>query len=315
MATAPVTRKGGNVREHALLELATRQHGLVERSQVLGLGLSEPALRHRVATGRLVRVHPGVYRVAGHVATRPQRLLAACLAAGEGSAVSHRAAAEEWSLADGFHDIVEIVTPRARWPRLRHVAVHRSTDLRPDHVTVRHGVPVTKPVRTLVDLGAVAPWTVPDALERGLTAKLFGLAAADAVLDDLGSKGRTGVGVFRRALDDRALGRDVPESILEVRMARLIRRRGIPMPAYQHWVTPDVRVDFAYPALMIAIEVDGFGVHGTPEATSADFVRQNRLVGLGWTVLRFTWRQVVKQPDQVARDVLVTYTAAMARKA
>jgi hypothetical protein len=299
------------MREHAFLELASRQHGLVERSQ---LELADATIVAWVAAGRLHRVHPGVYRVAGAPITREQGLLAACLAAGDGSAVSQRAAAHEWDLGQ-FPDVVEIVTPRARWPRLHGVRVHRSTDLRRDHVTVRHGLPVTKPLRTLVDLGQSAPWAVADALERGLTAKLFGLAAADAVLDDLGRKGRTGVGVLRLALDNRALGRDVPESLLEVRMARLIKRHGFPMPEYQYWATPDIRVDFAYPDLKIAIEVDGFGVHGTAEALSADLARQNRLVELGWIVLRFTWKQVVKQPDQVARTLLVTLSSHLPRKA
>lgn len=302
------------MREHALYELATSQKGLAERSQLLGIGLSEPAIRHRVETGRLVRVLPGVYSVNGIVMTREQRLLAACLAAGPESAVSHRAAAHDWYLGE-FPDVIEIVTPRPTWPRLRGVRVHRSTDLRGDHVTIRHGLPMTKPLRTLADLGQSAPWSVRDALERGLQSRLFGLAAADAVLDDLGRKGRTGVGILRRALDERALGRDVPESLLESRMARLLRRHSVRTPEYQHWATPQIRVDFAYPDLMIAVEVDGFGVHGTPAALSADLERQNRLVMLGWTVLRFTWRQVVKQPDAVAQTVLVTIAAAMARKA
>jgi very-short-patch-repair endonuclease len=301
------------VRDRALYDLTTGQKGLAERSQLLSL-MSEAAIRHRVATGRLVRAQPGVYRVAGAPVTREQRLLAACLAAGPGAAVSHRSATQEWALAD-FPDAVEIVTPRPRWPRLAGVHVHRSTDLRPDHVTIRHGMPVTKPLRTLADLGQSAPWAVTDALERGLASRLFGLAAADAVLDDLGRKGRTGIGILRRALDERALGRDVPESLLESRMARLLRRHGVPQPAYQHWVTSGIRVDFAYPDLRIAIEVDGFGVHGSASALSADLERQNRLVTLGWTVLRFTWVQVVKQPDHVARTVLVTLSAAMTRKA
>jgi very-short-patch-repair endonuclease len=298
------------VRDTALLDLAARQHALVERTQANQIGFDDDLLHRRVLAGRLVRVFPGVYRVAGAQTSHEQLLLAACLAAGPGSAVSHRAAAHEWELAE-FPDLVEIVTPRAQWPRLRGVRVHRSTDLRPDHVTVRHGFPITKPPRTLVDLGQSAPWAVADALERGLTAKLFGLAAADVVLDDLGRKGRTGVGVLRQALDNRALGRDVPESLLEVRMARLIKRHGIPMPEYQHVVVPGIRVDFAYPDRKIAIEVDGFGIHGTPAALSADLERQNRLVALGWIVLRFTWKQVVKQPDQVARTLLVTLARGM----
>jgi very-short-patch-repair endonuclease len=300
------------MREHSLLELASRQYGLVEWKQATTLGVSEKWLRHAVTAGRLVRVLPAVYRVAGAPITREQRLLAPCLAAGPGSAASHRSAAHEWGLAD-FADVVEIVTPRAQWPRLPGVVVHRSTDLRPDHVTVRHGLPVTKPLRTLVDLGAVVPWSVADALERGLTARLYAITAADAVLDDLGCKGRTGVGVFRQVLDNRALGRAVPDSLLEVRMARLLRRHDIPMPEFQHWVTDHIRVDFAYPELKIVIEVDGHGVHSTPEALAADLERQNRLVLLGWTVLRFTWKQVVKQPDVVARTVLDTLAAPVGR--
>ncbi|MCU1484040.1 MAG: hypothetical protein JWN67_786, partial [Actinomycetia bacterium] len=178
---------------HALDQLATRQHGLLERSQI---DRPDGTIAGWIAAGLLVRVHPSVYRLVGAPVTREQRLLAACLAAGPGAAVSHRAAAHGWGLAE-FPDVVEIVTPRPRWPRLRNVRVHRSTDLRDDHITVRHAVPTTKPLRTLVDLGAAAPWAVADALERGLTAKLFGLAAADRVLDDLGRKGRTGVGVLR----------------------------------------------------------------------------------------------------------------------
>ena len=48
-----------------------------------------------------------------------------------------------------------------------------------------------------------------------------------------------------------------------------------------------VRVDFAYPELMLVIEVDGFRYHSSPEATAADQVRQAALEALGWTVLRF----------------------------
>lgn len=300
--------------EHDLLDLASRQHGLVERHQLFGLGYSEKAIRHRVARGRLVRAQPGVYRLGGAPETREQRLLAACLAAGADAAVSHRAAAHEWGLA-AFPDTVEIVTPRPRWPRLRGVHVHRSMDLKPDHIAWRHRMPVTKPVRTLVDLGAVAPWAVADGLEKGLSVRLFGVASADAALDEFGRQGRTGIGIFRRAVDDRALGREVPDSVLEARMARLLRAQGLPAPRFQFWVTKELRVDFAYPELLVAIEVDGFAIHGTASAMTADFVRQNRLVELGWTVIRFTWQQVVRQPESVARTILVTLAAPMGRKA
>jgi very-short-patch-repair endonuclease len=293
------------VREHDLFALATRQHGLVERTQ---LDFSDGTITQWVRANRLVRVHPAVYRIAGAPITRAQLLLAPCLAAGPGSAVSHRTATHEWSMAE-FPDVIEIVTPRARWPRLKNVRVHRSTDLRAHHVTTRHGIPITKPLRTLVDLGQSAPWAVADALEIGLANRLFGIKAADAALDEFSCRGRTGVGVFRRVIDQRALERGIPDGLLEPRMARLMRNHDLPPASFQHWVTPEIRVDFAYPDRMIVIEVDGFSTRRTPAALDASDERQNVLVMLGWTVLRFTWKQVVTQPDKVASSILVTLAA------
>jgi very-short-patch-repair endonuclease len=290
------------VRDAALYELAARQHGLVERTQ---LNLSAAALDRRIAAGLLERLHPAVYRVAGAPVTWHQMLLAACLAAGPDAAVSHRAATQEWGLGE-FPEVVEIVTPRARWPRLHNVRVHRSHDLRLWHVTRRHGIPITKPLRTVVDLGQSARWAVPDALELGLANRLFTLRAADAALAEFSRKGRTGIGIFRRAVEERVLGDGIPDGLLEPRMARLIRNAGLPMPVFQHVVAPGIRVDFAYVAERIVIEVDGFATRRTSTAFAHDLERQNRIIQLGWTVLRFTWWQVVKQPEMVAATLLVT---------
>jgi very-short-patch-repair endonuclease len=292
------------VSKHELLALASRQHGLVERTQA---AVSDAAFARLVASGTLTRVFPAVYRVAGAPITREQLLLAPCLAAGPDSAISHRCSGTEWELVEGFRDIIEIVTPRAQWPRLPGVFVHRSTDLKADHITTRHGIPITKPLRTLVDLGAVVPrFVVADALETGLSARLFHIRAADAALDEFGCKGRTGVGVFRQVIDGRALERGIPDGLLEPRMARLLKKFDLPMPVFQHWITPNIRVDFAYIDRKIVIEVDGFSSRNSPARLAADLERQNQLVLLGWTVLRFTWRQVVKDPEKVARTILVT---------
>jgi very-short-patch-repair endonuclease len=87
-------------------------------------------------------------------------------------------------------------------------------------------------------------------------------------------------------------------------MARLLRDHGFPPAVFQHPV-PEARarVDFAYPALRLGIEVDGFEVHGTPRAMTADHERQRRLVAAGWTIVRFTWHDVVRRPDRVAADL------------
>jgi very-short-patch-repair endonuclease len=150
----------------------------------------------------------------------------------------------------------------------------------------------------------VRPWIVEDALDRGLSTRLFRVPAVEGLLHDVARPGRRGCGVLRHVLDERALGAAAPDGLLEPRMARLLRDHDLPPAVFQH-VVPGTgyRVDFAYPDVRLAIEVDGYEVHGTPRAMAADHQRQNRLMIAGWHVIRFTWGQVVRQPAQVAADV------------
>lgn len=274
--------------------VARTQHGVVRRDQ---LGLPEGTIDSWVQARRLERMHSGVYRVAGSVETWEQHAMAAVLA-GWG-VLSHRSAARLWGLTD--HDVIEIAVAAGQ-PRPEGVVVHRSSDLVSEHVTRRRGIPVTNPMRTLVDLGAVDKWAVSDALERAVIARVCSVVAVERILDEVARRGRRGAGVLRRVLDDRALGQARPDGLLEARFARVLREHGLPLPEFQYRVGRH-RVDFAYPELRIAIEVDGFEVHGTPAALQADLERQNTLVAAGWTVLRFTWRDVVRRPSWVAHQV------------
>lgn len=198
--------------------------------------------------------------------------------------------------------------PRRRRTRLAGVVVHRSDDVEGAHVVRRSGVPSTTPMRMLVDLGAVVPGPlVEDALDRALALRLVKVPGVQAALDEVARCGRSGAGVLRAVLDGRALGADTPDSLLEPRMARLLRQHVLPPPVFQHEVRDAgrfvARVDFAYPDLRLAMEVDGFETHSSPRALQADLRRQNLLVGLGWTVLRFTWADVVGRPDRVAAEI------------
>jgi very-short-patch-repair endonuclease len=249
-----------------------------------------------------------VYVVAGAPPSWHQRLLGACIAAGPTAAASHRAAARLWGLLDGEQPL-EVTVPLRRAPRVRHVAVHRSTDLTPDQVTRRRDIPVTNPLRTMVDLGHVlGPDDVEDALDRGLVAGRFSLVALERVLERLARSGRSGCGVLRRVLDDRALGDQRPDGLLEPRMARLLRDADLPSAEFQHVVCDArgrhiARVDFAYPDRRVGIEVDGWSVHASRRALQSDVERQNELVTAGWTVLRFTWHDVVRRPAKVTEDL------------
>ena len=143
------------------------------------------------------------------------------------------------------------------------------------------------------------------------------VTGVESALDDVARKGRSGAGVLRQVLDERALGTARPDSLLESRMARLLRAHGLPPAVFQFEVHRNgrfvARLDFAYPAIRLAIEVDAFDSHSSPRALQHDLRRQNALVALGWTVLRFTWADVVRRPERVAAEihsVLVTLQLA-----
>jgi hypothetical protein len=302
----------------ALSLLAARQYATFTAEQFLSCGLSRATLHRWVASKRLAVLHPGVYATAGAPGCWEQSMLAAVLAAGPGAVASHRSAGRLWEVADEGDDVVEITVPRSQGPRLKGVAVHRSRDLVPGHSTVRHRIPVTKPARVIVDLGAVlAPDKVEDALDLALTRRLISIAGVEWMLNEVGRPGRRGAGVAARILDERALGRAPADGQLEPRMARLLRNANLP-PAVYHHVVRDGRgrflaeVDFAYPELRLAIEVDGWSVHGNPGAMGKDFVRHNGLVPYRWLVLRFTWDQVVRQAEYVAASIGASLSALAA---
>lgn len=86
----------------------------------------------------------------------------------------------------------------------------------------------------------------------------------------------------------------------------MLRAHGVALPVRQHPVTVggrELRIDVCYPELRLAIESDGFAFHGARDAFEDDRERQNLLVIAGWTVLRFTWRQICSRPAWVASQV------------
>jgi hypothetical protein len=290
------------------MELASTQHALITRSQALGLGMTLRQLEYRITDRVFVKVHDGVYRCAGTPQTRHQQLLAACLAVGDPSAASHRSAGAVhgvWSVGD---EHLEITVGRDRSPELAGVIVHRIADLSPRWVVTIDGVPVTTPARTLVDLGAVLPLgSVSKALDRAIGRQLVSLAEVRAALDAVARKGRAGVGVIRVLLDERQAGPGRP-SVLQERLRTLVRRHAVPEPVPEFTVLDGHgqfvgAVDFAYPELKYAIEVDGYEPHTSLRAFRHDRARQNDLVDLGWVVHRFTWDDVDRHPARVAHRI------------
>jgi len=285
--------------------MARSQHGLLTSEQaVKALGLSRK--NRWVAERRLVSVQPRVFRLAGSPDTWHQGLMAASLAVD--GIVSHRSAAELWGLIQpaGYIELsVPYTVNRAVRPP---AVVHRIKDLRPGLAVHREGLPVTDAVRTVIDLGLVVPeWLVERAISRGISNRAFEVSQIRVLRDALGRPGRNGTGVVRSILDGDVLLFTKEESELEKRFTGLSRKHSLPTFSLQHevWAAGRfvARVDAALPDIRLAIEVDGFEHHSTLTAFQHDRSRQNALVALGWTVLRFTWHDVVHQPLEVVRVI------------
>ena len=289
----------------AIDEAARTQHGLVTSEQaVAALG---PYRRRRwVTEGRLVHVQPSVYRLAGAPETWHQALKA--LELSTNGIVSHRSAAEMWGLLlpAGY---VEASIKQGHAAKVRPPAIaHRIKDLHSDLAVDREGLRLTDPVRTIVDLGLVVPHgLVGAALRRGLSKKLVSLPDARHIRERLGRRGRNGTGILGEVIDIHVLAGEKAESELEERFLLLRRRYDLAELTLQFEVWDMgrcvARVDGAVPRLKLAVEIDGFEHHSTPEAFQRDRSRQNELVALGWNVLRFTWTDVVDHPEQVAKQI------------
>jgi hypothetical protein len=256
------------------------------------MGMTPAQVRHRLRTGRLHPVFRGVYAVGHPALTDLGRVQAALLAAGPTAAASHRTAA-------GLHRLVPIVphtievTVTRKGPRSRPgLIVHETT--RPPTMTAVGGLPVTAPLRTLADL---APGLSPEAFEA---------MCAEALVRRL---------VTQRDLDGLTRDAAPTRSELERRFRRLVRDAGLPPPA----VNPagdGPMPDFRWTDQRVIVETDGWAVHGNRAAFERDRARDADRAGDGWTVLRFTERQLDSRPAWVVARVAATLsTSGRARSA
>jgi very-short-patch-repair endonuclease len=278
--------------DREIATLAARQYGVVTRPQLAALGLGPGAIDHRLGTGRLYRLHRGVYAV-GHVAPRREaRWLAAVLACGDGALLSHRSAAALWGMraAEGPHP--DVTVPHGRRCALPAIAVHHCRLVAADRAS-HSRVPVTTPARTLVDLAFVLS---ADELARTLREaqflRIFNLAETRDALERRPSR------ALRALLDDLA----VTQSALEDRLLAVCDRYGIPRPLTQQ-VVVGRRVDFLWAHERVIVETDGWQAHGTATAFQSDRASTNALLLAGYVVLRFTHADVMRRSARVAREI------------
>ncbi|HKB50550.1 MAG TPA: DUF559 domain-containing protein [Solirubrobacterales bacterium] len=225
--------------------------------------------------------------------------MAAILCCGQGVALSHRSAAALWGIGTEPAGRVEVTSRSSSYLRRPGIGVHRRPSLKSADVTSCHGIPLTCPVRTLLDLAAQID---SGCLERAINeADRLDLVSPDALRQALGEyKGQPGVARLRTVLDRRTFR--LTRSELERLFLPLVEQAGLPRPSTKQWVN-GFEVDFYWPQLGFVVETDGLRYHRTPAQQARDRLRDQTHTAAGLTPLRFTHAQVKFEPVHVCKTL------------
>lgn len=283
----------------AIEALATRQHGVVSRRQLLDLGLSADAIGRRHSRRELIRLHQGVYAVGHRRLDSHARDLAAVLACGPGAVLSHRSAGRRHGLLRSASARIEVSVPRGRGPR-NGIVVHRPRVLRAEDRTVVEGIPLTSVARTVVDLaGGLDRSGLERVLGAADRAQLLDVVAIERTLEGLPRAGGR-----RRLLDVLSAYRSEPaftRSEAERRLLRLCRENGLPAPQANLWIA-GYEIDLFWPDAGLAVEMDGWAFHSGRRAFHEDRRRDRALLAAGIETARVT-PEDLRDPKALAREL------------
>jgi very-short-patch-repair endonuclease len=230
--------------------------------------------------------------------------MAAVLACGDRTLLSHRSAAALWAIRPLHAGAIDVSIPRAVDARHDGIRVHRRSNLDAQERGARRGIPVTSPACTLVD---IATCVGRNALEAAVNrADQLDLIDPDELRAAIDSLRRPGAGRLRKLLDEPTFV--LTESELERRFLRISARAGLPTPLTQALIDGH-RVDFFYPDLDLVVETDGLRYHRTAAQQNRDLTRDNAHTAAELRTLRFSHAQVRYEPIYVEETLARTARA------
>jgi very-short-patch-repair endonuclease len=279
--------------DRAVAWVADRQLGLITTHQLHIAGIGRGAIGSRRSRRVLHVMFRGVYLV-GHGTPPPHALeFAAVLAGGEPAFISHRSAAALWAMIRRPPPVVEVIVPGRNCRTRVGLIVHKPRQLDPRDRTTKFGIPVTSPARTVIDFAAdagrdEAEGAIAEACAMRLTDEQQILAAIDR------APTLAGVALVRAILGQPG-GPKRTRSGGERAMLRLVRAARLPVPLTDHPVV-GYEADFFWPEHRLIVEVDGYDVHSHRAAFERDHRRDTVHRDAGYEVLRFTGRQLEREP-------------------
>lgn len=273
----------------------------MSRRQLSAIGLARDDIDSLLRNGRLQRTRGhGVYRAAGAPSTLLTDPWFAVLVTN--SPLSYLSAAQWWDMpaqTDGLVHITRFDRQRLIWPtgvRVHRVALDRAA------VTEHRGLSVTSRAETVLDCIGFLPYGAARTFaDRALHQGWLSMVDVERRLTE--QRGRWGNRQIRRIAEvvgDRAAAES------ERRLHRILRDAAITgwtANLSVHLGGRSYELDVAFPALRLAVEIDGYEYHSREGRFQTDRTKQNALIAAGWRVLRFTWTDLDQRPWLVVRQI------------
>lgn len=283
-----------------LSRMARRQHGLFTRRQAKQAGFSPYQIRRRVQAGEWHPIVGPVLSTDANPGAAARRDLAVHLAV-PGSVLAGPSAARRLGIPCPDQRSYLYVGAHGG-PRISGVRLLYESP-GPREVAISDAARVTTRPVTVFDCLRLLPQTqavglLESVLQRGLV-----------TMDEIASVIRERVGRRGTPLAVDALRRvaDGSRSAAERLAARLLRDAGVSGWALNRPIYDDAGLigvgDLVFAAVKLVVELDGWAYHVTPQAFQRDRQRQNRLIAAGWTVLRFTWRDLTQRQAHVLDEI------------
>jgi predicted transcriptional regulator of viral defense system len=301
--------------DEALANLATAQEGVFTIEQIAECGLSGSAVWSRRQSGRLHLVYWRVYSlVPPSLLSREGRWLAAVLACGPGAALSHRSAGVLLELRASDRSRIDVTIPYRSSRHHEGIAVHRSTALTAQDVTVVRNIPCTTIARTMLDIAEVIPSRQLERMfEQAEQQEVLNLSALQDQIER--NPSRAGAARLRALISEYRADMGATWSELEADFKAMLKPTGVPMPQVNQLIVlddgePAIRADFYWPAHRVVVETDGYKFHSTRGAFERNRRNDQRLTVAGFRVVRMTHRQIKHQAEKMAAVIVRLLAAA-----
>lgn len=303
--------------DEAIEAVAATQQGRFTRAQVRACGGDGSwIITSRLRSGRWRRLTSRVLCLPGAPVDWMGDIWTARLHVGEDTVVSHRSAAR----MHGFPGVPRctpcLIVPAGSNRRYPAARLYQRGDLAPGQLVRMSGLVVTSAARTLVDL---APGASRGRLEACLDhATAERLITPEELADVVRLCGRSGKPSLRRLeqlLEEYLPGVGCSQGTLERALGNVIRLAGLP-PGVAQFKHPGAteREEFCDRAWMqprLIVECDGRKWHDRITAARIDKRRDASAAAEGWQTIRYGYEELVRNPDDVARELRTIHERRM----